>query len=113
MTNTNEMKHLTEETKTKLHNILLAKVKEEINEGNQIDLLDFECFYNGFGFFPSVTIGYSNEQIGDVEATGEVNVTHVSLVYIDFAEYRDREERVIKCFPEERKQIEQYLLNNL
>ena len=107
------MKHFTEETKAKLHKILLDKVKEEINEGNTIEFFDFECFHNGFGFFPSVTVGYSSEQVGDIETTGEVSVTHVSLVHIDFAEYRDREERVIKCYTEEQKQIEQYLLNNL
>lgn len=107
------MKHLTEETKAKLISILRDKIKAEIEDENTIDLMDFECFHNGFGFFPSVTVAYSTQELGDSEATGQVYMTNISLVHVDYAEFRDREEQVIPCTPQQKKEIEVYLLEHL
>lgn len=107
------MKHLTDETKAKLQSILADKIKAEIADGNIIEWSDFECSFNGFGFFPSVTVSYSSEQVGNEEETGEYRPTTINLVHIDYAEYRDREEQTAVLTQQERKELEIYLLNNL
>ena len=112
------MKPLSLHVKKSLLKILVGKIREDIKDSNVIEKEDYECFFdvnqfNQFSFFPSVTVAYNWQQEGNEDETGPLPVKSITLVYVDYAEYRDATEAVHVCTPEEKKEIEVYLLANL
>ena len=112
------MKPLSLHVKKSLLKILVGKISEDICNENVIDKEDYECFFdvnqfNQFSFFPSVTVAYNWQQEGNEDETGPLPVKSITLVHVDYAEYRDADEAVHVCTPSEKKEIEVYLLSNL
>ena len=112
------MKPISLHVKESLLKILVGKISEDICNENVIDKEDYECFFDvnqftQFSFFPSVTVAYNWHQEGNEDETGPLPVKSITLVYVDYAEYRDATEAVHVCTPEEKKEIEVYLLANL
>lgn len=112
------MKPISLHVKESLLNILVGKIREDIQDGNVIDKEDYECFFsenqfNQFSFFPSVTVAYNWQQEGNEDETGPLPVKSITLVHVDYAEYRDAMESIHVCTPAEKKEIEFFLLENL